>query len=88
MIKNKKILIPFSILLLVFSLVGITRNLLQDYYAQRQLEELTRLLEIPKTESVIGGGGGGRPSLFLMMAISYRRGCGGPPAFFSNGEGE
>lgn len=56
MIKNKKILIPFSILLLVFSLAGITRNLLQDYYAQRQLEELTRLLEIPKTESVIGGG--------------------------------
>jgi sortase B len=51
--KSKKILIVFSVLLLVFSLASITRNLLRDYQAQKQIEELTQQLE--KTKSDAGG---------------------------------
>lgn len=47
--KSKKILIAFSVLLLVFSLAGIARNLLRDVHAQRQVDELTRQME--NTES-------------------------------------
>ncbi|XID91327.1 class B sortase [Paenibacillaceae bacterium WGS1546] len=51
--KTKKILIAFSILLLVFSLAGIARNFLRDAHAQKQIEELARQLE--NTESDTGG---------------------------------
>lgn len=48
MSRIKKILIVFSLLLLVFSLVNVARILLQDYEEQRQMKELT---EIWKKES-------------------------------------
>jgi len=51
--KTKKILIAFSVLLLVFSLAGIARNLLRDVHAQKQIEELARQME--NTESDAGG---------------------------------
>ncbi|MFB9274832.1 class B sortase [Cohnella cellulosilytica] len=49
--KTKKILIAFSILLLAFSLIGIGRNLLRDYQAQRQIEELARQVEKSKSDT-------------------------------------
>ncbi|OXM82895.1 class B sortase [Paenibacillus rigui] len=53
MSKTKKILIAFSILLLVFSFFSIARILQQDYDAQQQMKELKTGL---KTESDTGEG--------------------------------
>jgi sortase B len=49
--KTKKILIALSVLLLVFSLASIGRNLLRDYQAQKQIEELARQLEQSKSDT-------------------------------------
>jgi len=46
----KKILIAASVLLLVFSLAGIGRNLLRDYQDQKQIEELARQFEKMKSD--------------------------------------
>lgn len=43
MSKTKKILIAFSVLLLVFSLVNVARILLQDYAEQQQIKELAEV---------------------------------------------
>ncbi|WP_372631004.1 class B sortase [Cohnella sp.] len=43
--KTRKILIAFSVLLLVFSVAGLARNLLRDDQTQRQIEELAQQLE-------------------------------------------
>ncbi|KEQ21784.1 class B sortase [Paenibacillus tyrfis] len=52
MSKTKKILIAFSTLLLVFSLVKVVRILLQDYAEQQQIKEIAKVW---KKESTIGG---------------------------------
>ncbi|TVY03087.1 class B sortase [Cohnella terricola] len=62
MSKFKKILIAFSFLLLVFSLVSLARIYLQDYAEQRQMKELAEIREI--------GGGAGAPSSFIAKAKS------------------
>ncbi|MFC4307174.1 class B sortase [Cohnella boryungensis] len=51
--KTKKILIALSVLLLVFAVAGLARNLLRDYQAQKQIDELTQQLE--QTRSDTGG---------------------------------
>ncbi|QTH42594.1 class B sortase [Cohnella sp. LGH] len=53
MTKPKKILIAFSVLLLVFAVAGLARNLIRDYQAQKQIDELTQQLE--KARSDTGG---------------------------------
>lgn len=53
MTKTKKVLIAFSVLLLVFAVAGLARNLIRDYQAQKQIDELTRQLE--QTRSDTGG---------------------------------
>lgn len=52
MSKTKRILIAFSVVLLVFSLVNVARILLQDYTEQQQMKELA---EVWNKESSTGG---------------------------------
>ncbi|WP_268626196.1 class B sortase [Paenibacillus alvei] len=52
MSKTKKVLIAFSVILLVFSLVNVARILLQDYAEQQQMKELA---EVWNKESSTGG---------------------------------
>lgn len=63
--KTKKILIALSVLLLVFSLVGIGRNLLRDYQDQKQIEELARQLEEIRLDA---GGDARTPPLSIKQA--------------------
>lgn len=45
MSKTKKILIAISSLVLVFSLIGVSRTLLRDYAEQQKIDELTSMWE-------------------------------------------
>jgi len=49
--KTKKILIAFSVLLLVFAVAGLARNLIRDFHAQKQIDELARQLEQTKSDT-------------------------------------
>ncbi len=65
MTKIKKILIAFSVLLLVFAAAGLARNLIRDYQAQKQIDELTRQLEQTRSDT---GGDVQAPSLSIKQA--------------------
>lgn len=64
MSKTKKILIAFSLLLLVFSLAALARTFLQDYAEQQKIEELTKVWG----EDSGKGGGEAFPSPLIMKA--------------------
>ncbi|QJD85609.1 class B sortase [Cohnella herbarum] len=65
MTKTKKILIAFSVLLLVFAVAGLARNLIRDYQDQKQIEELALQLEEIRLDA---GGDARTPPLSIKQA--------------------